>query len=139
MKGRIRPWGADLAPALAALSGDLALILVGPGPLAFHASAPALEQVARIQEASELWGGSYEFHLWSESVEYRWDHGSGVELSVAEEGDHELVERSVLLAREAHQAPGMGALLAHAPEGRLRVREFRQNGSPIDLKLEALA
>lgn len=137
MKGTIRPWGADLASALGSLTGDLALILVGHGPLEYHPSAPAADQVKRVQDATERWGGSLEFHLFSDQVEYRWDHGAGVELGLAADGDHDLVERSVLISQEARRAAP--SLASHAPQGRLRVREFHAHGGPVDLKLEGLA
>lgn len=137
MKGAIRPWGTDLASALGALTGDLALILVGHGPLEFHPAAPAAEQVKRVLDATERWGGNIEFHLFSEAVEYRFDHGAGVELAVLADGDHELFERTVLISREARRAAP--SLTAHAPAGRLRVREFHAGGSAVDLKLEGLA
>lgn len=139
MKGVIRPWGADLASALNALSGDLALILVGHGPLEYYPAAPASEQVKRVQAATERWGGAVEFHLWSADVEYRWDHGSGIELAVASDGTYDLVERTVLLARELERAPGGSGFLKQAPTGRLRVREFQHSGAAVDLKFEGLA
>lgn len=139
MKGTIRPWGADLAAALGALSGELALILVGQGPLEYHPAAAAAEQTKRVQAATERWGGAVEFHLWSADVEYRWDHGAGVELAVGADGAYDLVERTVLLARELVRAPGGAAVLAQAPQGRMRVREFVSNGAAVDLKLEGLA
>lgn len=139
MKGRIRSWGSDLAAALSALSGELALIAIGPGPLEFHAAAPAAEQAARVAAARERWGDAFMFHLFSKDVEYRWDHGAGVELALADDGDCEVRERTVLLARELARSPGGKALLAAAPGGRMAVREFHRNGSPVDMKLEALA
>jgi len=138
MKARIRAWGADLSAALGALTGDFSLILIGPGPLGYHAAAPAAEQVARVQDAKARWGESFTFHLFSKDVEYRWDHGTGVELARADDGDCEMVERSVLLARELSPLPGAAALLAQAPQRRMIVHELVRNGAPVDVKLEGL-
>ena len=129
MKGTIRPWGDDLEAALGAVSGDCALILVGHGPLAYHAAAPAAEQVARVRAARERWGAGITFHLWAKDRELRWDQGVGTELAVGADGDHDATEREWLVAGEAKTALGT----------KLKVLELSKSGRMVDFKLEAVS
>jgi hypothetical protein len=127
VKAAIRPWGEDLEAALAALSGDYALILIGHGPLAYHAAAPAAEQAARVKSARERWGASFTFHLFSKDRELRWDGGVGTELALGADGDHDAAEREWLVAPEAN------ALGTH-----VKVLELSKDGRAVDFKLEAV-
>lgn len=128
MKATVRPWGDDLEAALGALSGDYALVLVGHGPLAYHAAEPAADQVARVRAARERWGSAITFHLFSKDRELRWDHGVGTELALDSDGDLDAEQREWLVAPEAKPALGE----------RLTVLELSKDGRAVDFKLEAV-
>lgn len=128
MKATVRPWGEDLEAALAALSGDHALVLVGHGPVVYHAAAPAADQVARVRAARERWGAGITFHLFSKDRELRWDHGVGTELALAADGDLDATAREWLVAPEARSALG----------DHLTVLELSKDGRTVDFKLEAV-
>jgi hypothetical protein len=127
IKGAIQPWGRELSRDLAALTGELSLIIVGPGPVEYHAAAPVSQQVEKIAAARERWAQNFSFHLFSPEVEYRYDQGVGTVLSVAPEGPYDLVERDCYLT---------GATQGPASSGRIRVREFVRDGAAVELKLE---
>ncbi|MBI4859004.1 MAG: hypothetical protein HY815_01835 [Candidatus Riflebacteria bacterium] len=138
MRGSIRPWGEDLAADLGRLTGSFTLILIGPGPVAVLAGCDAAQQAAHIHEARERWGSEFLFHLFSPEVEYRWDHGVGLELSLGPEGRYDATRRECFLAVDPARVPGIKAFGPLAPGGRMRIVEFTHDGRSVDFKLEAL-